>query len=159
MALMERSRGTSHRSLSASSREGKLDAVQGVQIGVAAGQGQAQHGVVLQQLLDPRHLHDLTPGALELFLDPGEHALPGPFVGAQLGVLLGDAHIRLEQAHLGVAEQRLEEGPFLVHALQPGQAFRFSAAPALQGGADAVPSRQGLARLAPAEDPGDGPHG
>ena len=38
-------------------------------------------------------------------------------------VEFGDPHIRLRQRHLSITHQGLEEGPFLVHLLEQGEAL------------------------------------
>ncbi len=64
---------------------------------------------------------------------------------------LGDALIGLSDRHLDVVDKGAEERPLLVGGLE-----LVKIAQLLAGGAQAVPSGQVNARLAPAEDPRNG---
>ena len=110
-------------------QQGDLDMIERVEIGLAAQQGEAQRRIVLQQRLVPGNLQHLSDGSCMLVTDDAEDLLPGLRVFAQLGILLGDGHVGLEQGHLGIADQRAEKRPLPIHLPQLLQPLRIVATP------------------------------
>ena len=97
---------------------------------------------------------------MPLSLDGGEHLLAQAGVGHQLAVAGCQSQIALGQHHVHVGQQRAEERPLPVHALQQGQlglgVFALGIHKGFDGRTKAKPPRQRKTALPPAEAPRNG---